>query len=337
MAASAEHPRPGRAVALDTLYIAQTVIASNALRLEYADRDHMAATARRIALAISLFTRNSPVAANAILGYADRANIDRAIKWYVRDTDRTERTRQRVLRGRLVARCKTPHATASAAAREQQEEHSYLRVLSTDLFRAMLLNGYLTLRCRLCEQWRHCKPLFCETRVQQRSGNEVVCGECTARSVDAKCARCSAAIFSLDRMFLAAELISHIARGAGGSEWLFYCADPYCVETSDTDSGGGDGDDSSDSGSGDAPMCDMCGNQCDADDGWHVRDRPLSPDVYCDDCFQRSPYQVCFRCDKWVDTEQDAMHSIDEERRCQLLICDECELKRLAAIAAKKK
>jgi len=276
-----------------------------------------------------------PATAFAMIEPRDHKRIGRALRVHRAQLRAKDLQSTRVARGRLVARCRTKRAATEAAAREQSivPAHSHLRTLSTDVFRAMLLNGYLLERCRLCERWAHCKNMFREMRPpgEDESKKAAVCGDCTRRYAAVECAHCAIRVFDLDGMLRRVVKIGYVSRPGYGADWQFFCDDEECSAPP------ADSSDYSSVSSSEAPVCDMCGNQCDTDDGWHVRDRPHTEDIYCDDCFQRSPYQVCFRCDKWVDMDQHKLHRVEDEHRFEMMICDECENARILAAFADKK
>jgi len=158
-------------------------------------------------------------------------------------------------------------------------------------------------------------------RTHERRHDEVYCTECFEKSPFHICGECDAWVDTDE----AGSLKDVMIRGYE-SAVCATCYEKHAPSAVDQDS---------DSSSVVPPVCDKCGDQCDTDDGWHLRPRLHDHDeVYCDDCFQKSPYRVCFRCDKWVDIVYNNMHRVEEERRFEMMICDECENRRILAIAA---
>jgi len=267
------------------------------------------------------------LSAYSMLKSRDHKRVGRALRVHRARMRAKDLQDTRVPRGRLVARCKTPRVATMAAAREQQAEHSHLRTLSTDVFRAMLLDGYLTERCRLCERWTQCKPLFREMRPDHvrraHAPAAAVCGDCTLRYAVAECSHCAACVFSLDTMLRKTTKIGYVSRPGAGAEWQFFCDDDEC---SAPPTGSSDDDDSHTYPSDVPPVCDNCGDECDEDDGWHVRSRLHSDDVYCDRCFQRSPYEVCAECNVWIDIDEHGpLHDDPRKAGYNGKICDACE------------
>lgn len=263
-----------------------------------------------------------------------------------RPIKRREGEIRRVLRGRLVAHCKTPSDTALAVLRERQnlnkEQQSRLAALPPDMFRAMMWQQYMLEQCHFCGAHDETvKPLFraTHTKTDKRAvPNDAAalakvhyaCGKCLMWYADtaeagrhrASCVRCMHIIFPLEQMgqiYQIGYCALPLFCWPQDRSRIFYCNNAACVAWGDEESTS-----TSDSDSSDQVDCVECGDTGCIDD-FHID--PTIGDAYCPECFQKSPYRVCDSCEDWVDTDDNGdgpLKRLTTANGKVLALCDHC-------------